>query len=84
MLDLGWPALEGWAGVLQVEGSRTERLCRQTQTVDTQQRSAQTRREAAVQMARPDVLLDDSLDRVVAPSELYCMHQNPADAHSAL
>ena len=61
-----------------------ERLCRQTQTVDTQQRSAQTRREAAVQMARPDVLLDDSLDRVVAPSELCCTHLNPAGAHSAL
>ncbi len=41
---------------------------RECQTVEVKQRSAQTCREAHVQMARPDLLLDTSRDKVLAAS----------------
>lgn len=41
---------------------------RECQTVEAKQRSAQTCREAHVQMARPDLLLDTSRDRILAAS----------------
>ena len=44
---------------------QAERAC---QTVEVKQRSAQTCREAHVQMARPDLLLDTSRDKILAAS----------------
>ncbi len=41
---------------------------RECQTVEVKQRSAQTCREAHVQMARPDLLLDTSRDKILAAS----------------
>ena len=41
---------------------------RECQTVEVKQRSAQTCREAHVQMARPDLLLDTSKDKILAAS----------------
>ena len=41
---------------------------RECQTVEVKQRSAQTCREARVQMARPDLLLDTSRDKILAAS----------------
>ncbi|KAL0034540.1 hypothetical protein WJX79_007550 [Trebouxia sp. C0005] len=47
-------------------GSRAMQAERECQTVEAKQRSAQTCREAHVQMARPDLLLDTSRDRILA------------------
>ena len=49
-------------------GPGAKRAERECQTVEVKQRSAQTCREAHVQMARPDLLLDTSRDKVLAAS----------------
>lgn len=59
-----------------VAGPKAQRAERQCQTVEVKQRSAQTCREAHVQMARPDLLLDTSRDKTLAASE----PQNPLHA----
>eukprot|EP00877_Chromochloris_zofingiensis_P012709 jgi/Chrzof1/7692/Cz02g33050.t1 len=43
------------------------KLCRQTQTVDIADTSAQTLREMATQMQRPGILIDESGDRIMTP-----------------
>lgn len=48
--------------------ANTQRYEREVQTVATKQRGGQTCREAQVQMARPDLLLDTSRDRFLSPS----------------
>ncbi|DBA79120.1 hypothetical protein WJX77_008342 [Trebouxia sp. C0004] len=47
-------------------GPRAMQAERECQTVEVKQRSAQTCREAHVQMARPDLLLDTSRDKILA------------------
>ncbi|KAL3137905.1 Protein phosphatase 1G [Trebouxia sp. C0009 RCD-2024] len=49
-----------------VAGPRAQRAERQCQTVEVKQRSAQTCREAHVQMARPDLLLNTAQDKILA------------------
>ena len=56
-------------GVQLTAGPKAQRAERQCQTVEVKQRSAQTCREAHVQMARPDLLLDTSRDKILAASE---------------
>eukprot|EP00898_Chlorokybus_atmophyticus_P004614 jgi/Chlat1/5153/Chrsp33S05035 len=45
----------------------TRRVTRETQTAVTARRCAQTQREAATQMARPDLLIDTSRDKLLTP-----------------
>lgn len=42
-----------------------ERCCREAQTIEVKSRSTQNVREFGTQMPRPDLVLDDSSDRVV-------------------
>ncbi|KAK3235532.1 hypothetical protein CYMTET_54272 [Cymbomonas tetramitiformis] len=42
---------------------KDKKFSRETQTYDTKTRTQQTVRDACTQMARPDLLLDDSMDR---------------------
>lgn len=51
-----------------VGGPKAKRAERECQTVEVKQRSAQTCREAHVQMARPDLLLDTSRDKLLVAS----------------
>ena len=54
-----------WSQTLK-ESKYTEadrKYCRETQTYDLNTRAMQTQREQSTQMARPDLLLDDSTDR---------------------
>ena len=54
--------------VRQASGeARAQRFERECQTVATRQSGGQTHREAHVQMARPDLLLDTSRDRFLSP-----------------
>lgn len=66
-------------GVQLVAGPKAQRAERQCQTVEVKQRSAQTCREAHVQMARPDLLLDASRDKILAASEPQ--HTRPLLSH---
>ena len=60
---------QGLCGVQLAAGPKVQRAERQCQTVEVKQRSAQTCREAHVQMARPDLLLNTSRDKLLAASE---------------
>ena len=61
--------MSGVTSALQsTAGPGAKRAERQCQTVEVKQRSAQTCREAHVQMARPDLLLDTSRDKILAAS----------------
>ena len=62
-------ATQGLCGVQLVAGPKAQCAERQCQTVEVKQRSAQTCREAHVQMARPDLLLNTSRDKILAASE---------------
>ncbi len=57
-----------------------QQLERECQTVEVKQSSAQTCREAHVQMARPDLLLDTSRDKTLAAS----MHSSLTDSRTVL
>lgn len=57
------------SGLQLVAGPRAQRAERQCQTVEVKQRSAQTCREAHVQMARPDLLLNTAQDKILAASK---------------
>ena len=61
-------------------GPSAQRAERQCQTVEVKQRSAQTCREAHVQMARPDLLLDTSRDKILAASELTAQLDESSDS----
>ena len=52
-------------------GPRAQRAERECQTKEVKQRGNQTVREAHVQMARPDLLLDTCRDRTLTASMLY-------------
>lgn len=54
---------------------RAERFTRETQTVDLRTRSLQTVRETATQMARRDLYIDDSRDKVVVPRPYFSSKQ---------
>lgn len=66
--------------ICQASGeARAERFERECQTVATRQRGGQTHREAHVQMARPDLLLDTSRDRFMSPRTAHTLPQSCLD-----
>ena len=64
-------AAEPSAARLAEEAAKPVKLTRTTQTQILVSRSAQSTRESGTQMARPDLQLDASRDRVVAPKPYF-------------